>query len=88
MTTQSKVVMYGNEMCPYCGAARTLLVRKGIDYEFIVVSNNDDARQEMARRSGNNTVPQIFINDESIGGFDELYTLEQSGRLDPLLEKT
>ena len=62
-----------------------LLKKKGLDYEDILVSNDEDKRREMERLSGGHTVPQIFINDEPIGGFDELYSLDQEGRLDEML---
>jgi glutaredoxin 3 len=62
-----------------------LLKKKCLDYEDILVSTDVAAQQEMERRSGRTSVPQIFIDDKPIGGFDELYELEQSGELDQLL---
>lgn len=88
MSKQPKVVMYATEFCSYCGAARMLLKKKDVDYEEILVSRDEDKRQEMERLSGRRTVPQIFIDDRLIGGFDELYSLEQDGRLDELLGRT
>jgi glutaredoxin 3 len=85
MEDEKKVVMYGTKYCSYCGAARMLLTKKGVDYEFILVSNDPQLRQDIARRSGRRTVPQIFIDDKPVGGFDELYALDQDGRLDALL---
>ena len=79
------IVIYGTEFCSYCTAARMLLKKKGLNYKDILLSQDDDKRREMERRSGGRTVPQIFINDEPIGGFDELYSLDQDGRLDDLL---
>ena len=79
------VTIYGTEFCSYCTAARMLLKKKGVDYTDIVISSDDDARQEMERLSGRRTVPQIFIGGRSIGGFEELYTMERSGELDDLL---
>lgn len=79
------VTIYGTEFCSYCTAARMLLKKKGVDYTDIVISRDDDARQEMERLSGRRTVPQIFIGGRSIGGFEELYALERSGELDSLL---
>lgn len=81
-----RIVVYGTETCPYCTAARMLLKKKGLDYEDILVSRDDEKRAEMERRSGGHTVPQIFINDEPVGGFDELYALDREGRLDEMLE--
>ena len=83
-----RIIIYGTEFCSYCAAARMLLKKKGLDYQDILVSQDDDKRQEMERLSGRQTVPQIFINDESIGGFDELYSLDQDGRLDELLGRS
>ena len=77
--------MYGTETCSFCTAARMLLKKKGVDYEEVLVSRDSDAREEMERLSGRRTVPQIFIDQQSIGGFDELYELEKSGKLDGLL---
>jgi glutaredoxin 3 len=79
------VVMYGTETCPYCTAARMLLKKKGVEYEEILVSRDAERRAEMERLSGRYTVPQIFIDDEPIGGFDDLYALDREGRLDELL---
>ena len=79
------VVMYGTAQCPFCLAARMLLKKKGVPFEDILISGNAELRATMEQRSGRRTVPQIFINDEPIGGFDELYALEQKGELDKLL---
>ena len=80
-----KIEIYGSEHCGYCTAAKLLFKRKGIEYEDIRISKDDDAVNAMMARSGSRSVPQIFINDRSIGGFDELYALAQSGDLDQLL---
>lgn len=79
------VTMYGNATCPYCGAARMLLVKKGIEFTDVDVAANPDLLREMKQRSGGNTVPQIFVGDTPIGGFDELYSLDKSGELDKIL---
>jgi len=62
-----------------------LLKKKGLDFEDISVSGDHELRQQMERLSGGRSVPQIFIDDKPIGGFDELYLLEKSGELDRLL---
>jgi glutaredoxin 3 len=80
-----KVTVYGNATCPYCGAARMLLTKKSIAYDDIVITNSADLRNEMQQRSGSNRVPQIFIGEHHVGGFDELCALEKSGELDKLL---
>lgn len=79
------VVMYSTEQCPFCLAARMLLKKKGVSFEDILVSDNAALRATMEELSGRRTVPQIFINDEPVGGFDELYALDQQGELDKLL---
>lgn len=66
-------------------AARMLLKKKGLNYVDLLVTEDVELRREMERLSGRRSVPQIFIDDRSIGGFDELYTLEQSGELDRML---
>jgi glutaredoxin 3 len=87
MTTNNdpQITMYGTETCPFCTAARMLLTKKGVSYEEFLVSRDPELRAKMEDLSGRRTVPQIFINDESIGGFDELYSLEQQGKLNDLL---
>lgn len=82
---QPKIRMYSTETCPYCAAARMLFKRKGLDFEEILVSRDADRRAEMERLSGRHTVPQIFIDDEPLGGFDDLHALDREGRLDEML---
>jgi glutaredoxin 3 len=78
--------MYGTDWCGYCARARRLLDVKGAPYEEIDVDVVAGARQEMQAKSGRSTIPQIFINDQHIGGADDLYALDAEGRLDPLLK--
>lgn len=85
MNATPNITIYGSETCPYCTAARMLLKKKGLTYDDILVSRDAGKREEMIARSGNQSVPQIFIGDQSIGGFDELYALERKGELDRLL---
>lgn len=85
MSSPPKIVIYGSEHCSYCTAARMLLKRKGASYEDILVSRSAERREEMERLSGRRSVPQIFIDDQSVGGFAELDALNRSGRLDQLL---
>jgi glutaredoxin 3 len=82
----AEVIVYTTSSCPYCVQAKRLLDRKGVPYTEIDVSADAEKRGEMMRASGRRTVPQIFIAEQPIGGFDELYELEQSGRLDGLLQ--
>lgn len=77
--------MYGTATCPYCMAARMLFKKKGVEFDDISVSNNPELRAEMEQRSGGRTVPQIFIDEEPVGGFDDIYELDEKGELDELL---
>ena len=85
MSGQQKVTVYGNAMCPYCGAARMLLTKKAVEFENIDITVVPRKREEMQERSGSNSVPQIFIGATYVGGFDELSALEMDGELDELL---
>lgn len=79
------VVIYTTRICPYCVRAKQLFQRKGIAYEEVDVSLDNDSRMQLVARTKQRTVPQIFINDQHIGGCDDLYALERQGALDPLL---
>ena len=81
----NKVVMYTTPLCGYCAAAKRLLDQKGVDYEDIDIYMDRSRREEMVNRSGRRTVPQIFIGDIHVGGFDDMNLLEQRGELDALL---
>jgi glutaredoxin 3 len=81
------IVIYTTEICPYCVRAKQLFDRKCVNYQEIRVDLDPKARDEMlARSSGRRTVPQIFINDQHIGGCDDLMALDASGKLDLLLK--
>jgi glutaredoxin 3 len=80
------IVMYSGERCYYCVRARDLLERKGVAYREIKVDVSPEQRAEMERRSKRRTIPQIFINELHIGGFDDMAALDRAGELDPLLE--
>lgn len=81
----SRVTIYATRYCPYCIAARRLLTEKGISFEEIRVDTHPTQRQIMVQRSGRHTVPQIFIGQQAIGGYDELAALNHSGELDTLV---
>ncbi len=86
MTVMAKVELYTTMFCPYCARARSLLAKKGVDYSDIDVMADTAKRDEMmARSGGRQTVPQIFIDGQHIGGSDELAALERDGKLDALL---
>lgn len=85
----SNVEIYTWSRCPFCLRAKALLDRKGIEYQEYVLDGDEAARDQMAQRAnGRRSVPQIFINDHHIGGCDDLYNLEQSGELTPLLSES
>ena len=84
----AKVEIYTSKMCPYCSRAVRLLQSKNISFEQIDVSMSGVLRQTMSSRaSGRTSVPQIFIDDEHIGGCDDLMALESSGHLEALLNR-
>ncbi|WP_374086665.1 glutaredoxin 3 [Methylomicrobium lacus] len=78
------IIIYTTKICPYCIMAKRLLDRKGVSYTEINV-DEPALRDEMISKSNRRTVPQIFIDDRHIGGFDDLYALDQQKQLDPLL---
>ena len=80
-----RIVVYRTPWCPYCDRARALLEAKGVPFEEIDVAAQPEQREEMIRRSGRRTVPQIFIGERHIGGSDDLHALDAAGGLDPLL---
>ncbi len=79
------VLMYSKSWCPYCDRARALLTRKGVQFEEIDIEMHPERREEMIRRSGRRTVPQIFIGERHVGGSDDLHELDAAGGLDRLL---
>jgi|UniRef100_UPI0040471817 glutaredoxin 3 len=84
----TKITMYSTRVCPYCVMAERLLVSKGVEItEKILVDVDSVRREEMMARTGRRTVPQIFIGDTHVGGFDDLSALDKAGKLDPLLGK-
>jgi glutaredoxin 3 len=79
--------IYTTPFCPYCSHAKKLLSNKGVEFTEIDLMRDPGRRQEMLdRANGGYTVPQIFIDQQHIGGCDELYALDQQGGLDPLLQ--
>jgi len=86
MSTEPKIVIYGNDSCAYCAAARMLFTRKGLRFEDVKVSDDAERQAELEQLTGNRSVPQILINDHLVGGFDELCALDKDGDLERLLE--
>ena len=83
----AKVVMYTSAYCPYCVNAERLLNSKGVtEIEKIRVDESPEAKMAMMEKTGRRTVPQIYINDRHVGGFDDLSALDREGKLDPLLQ--
>lgn len=82
----AKVLMYSSRLCPYCRMAERLLEQKGIQAEKVMVDEDPARREEMTRRAGRTSVPQIFIGETHVGGYTELAGLERAGQLDTLLK--
>jgi glutaredoxin 3 len=80
-----RVTMYATQFCPYCIRAERLLQSKGVAFEKIRVDLEPQRRVEMMERTKRRTVPQIYIGDHHVGGYDDLAALERAGRLDALL---
>jgi glutaredoxin 3 len=81
----SNVVIYTTRVCPYCIRAKALLAKKGVSYSEVDVSNDQEKRVWLVTATGQRTVPQIFINDQPIGGFDDMAALDRKGELDRML---
>ena len=81
------VKIYTTTSCGYCVRAKDLLTRKGVKYEELDVTGDDEMRSKLVEMSGGQrTVPQIFIGDTHVGGYSDLARLESEGRLDPMLQ--
>ena len=81
MAQKSKVVVYTTDYCPYCTAAKKLLKSKNVTFEEIDVTDNDALRKKLVEMAGGQvTVPQVFIDDKPLGGYDELVEFYDSGR--------
>jgi len=79
------VVLYCTTLCPYCTRAKALLDKKGVEYSDINLDMQPEKRSEMEQLSGRTSVPQIFIDDFHVGGFDDMVDLDMDGELDPRL---
>lgn len=84
----AKVIIYTKDHCPYCKMAKELLSARHVTFEEIRIDLDESKRDEMMRLSQRRTVPQIFINDQPIGGYDDLAALAKSGNLDGLLNQS
>ncbi len=81
----NKVLIYTANLCPYCTMAKRLLDQKNVSYSEINVDSKAGLRNEMVEKTKRRTVPQIFIGDFHVGGFDDLYALDRANKLDSLL---
>jgi glutaredoxin 3 len=81
----SKVEIYTTQWCPYCHAAKALLEQKGVEYHEVDAQDPEIRSQMVQRARGRRTVPQIFIGDTHVGGYDDMSALDRRGQLDPLL---
>jgi glutaredoxin 3 len=83
----AKIEIYTTQLCGFCYRAKKLLQERGLAFTEIDVMMDPVRRQEMIERAGGRrTVPQIFINDKSVGGYEDLYALDQAGQLMPMLQ--
>ena len=80
--------MYTTAICPYCVNAKKLLAQKGVEVKEIRIDQNPQARSEMMQKSGQRTVPQIWVGGVHVGGFTDLWALDKQGKLDGLLQAT
>lgn len=87
MAIAAKVKIFTTPWCPYCIRAKKLLKQKGVAFEDVNVAFNGEMRQKLQAMTGSHTVPQIFINDVSVGGCDEIHALDAVGELDRLLSQ-
>lgn len=83
---KEKIIVYTTKRCPYCDASKTLLQRKGYAYSEVDVADPKLRLMLLKKAQGRKTVPQIFIGDLHVGGFDELQVLDKSGELDELMK--
>lgn len=81
----ARVVLYTKRYCSYCHAAKALLRAKNVDFEEIDVTDDEALQEEVRNRSGRSTVPQIFVDGQPVGGYDELKRLDAQGELNRLL---
>ena len=79
------ITMYTTAICPYCVAAKNFLKSKGLAWSEVRVDTDPAERERMVAKSGRTSVPQIFVGETHVGGFDDLSALEHAGKLDPLL---
>lgn len=84
--SEKSIVMYTKDWCPFCFRAKRLLRKRNYDFEEINLTGNTERRAWLAEKSGQSTVPQIFIHGKCVGGFTELEALDEAGGLAPFVE--
>ena len=82
---EKKIVIYTTNYCPYCRAAKALLTAKGVAFSEINVEGDDVKRDWLSRQTGQSTVPQIFVDNVSYGGFEDIQNLDKQGKLDAII---
>lgn len=88
MIMTPRVFMYTKKVCPYCTMAEKLLLLKGVQHiEKTYIDEDDVLRDQMIQKTGRRTVPQIYIGETHVGGYDDLAALDKQGLLEPLLQK-
>lgn len=83
----AKVTMYSTGVCPYCQMAERLLASKGVSVDKIRIDLEPERRAEMMEKTGRRTVPQIYVGETHVGGYDDLAALDRAGKLDALLKR-
>ena len=83
--SQANITVYYAPFCPYCGWAKQLLKSKNVEFTMINVNDAQEIRQEMEQRAGQTSVPQIFVGDTHVGGYDDMAALDDKGELDSLI---
>jgi glutaredoxin 3 len=86
VSSPAKIVIYTTAVCPYCVAAKNFLQSKGQTWSEVRVDTDADTRRKMTEMTGRTSVPQIFINDTHVGGYDDMIALHRKGGLESLLE--
>ncbi len=80
------VTLYSTDWCPYCKNAKAFLASKGVPFEEIDLTDDDDGRETLVQKTGRRTVPQMFVGDVHIGGYDDLRALDARGQFMPLVQ--
>jgi glutaredoxin 3 len=81
------ILIYSSAFCPYCVAAKNFLKARGLEWRELRIDTDPEARQDMMSKTQRTSVPQIFVNDTHVGGFDDMVALDRAGKFQPLLEQ-